>query len=200
MKPRFDEAPVLVKALELERRLNDLAIHKAKCDCPEGKCDCKDCPSCGSKMNKMGCMKMGCGGKMAKAEDCPKCGSKMNKMGCMKMGCGGKMAKAEDCPKCGSKMNKMGCMKMGCNEKMAKAQPGYKAEKISDVNPHMVTETGGQTRTAYYTTNGKTIESEDAKKKPKKKDATSLESLGNRLNPHSGTGAEREDTAGEKGL
>jgi len=174
MKPRFDEAPVLVKALELERRLNDLAIHKAKCDCPEGKCDCKDCPSCGSKMNKMGCMKMGCGGKMAKAEDCPKCGSKMNKMGCMKMGCGGKMAKA---------------------------QPGYKAEKISDVNPHMVTETGGQTRTAYYTTNGKTIESEDAKKKPKKKDAsTSLESLGNRLNPHSGTGAEREDTAGEKGL
>tara|TARA_R110002072_G_scaffold36336_8_gene107156 strand:+ start:4526 stop:4969 length:444 start_codon:yes stop_codon:yes gene_type:complete len=147
MKPRFDEAPVLVKALELERRLNDLAIHKAKCDCPEGKCDCKDCPSCGSKMNKMGCMKMGCGGKMSKAE------------------------------------------------------PGFKAEKISDVNPHMVTETGGQTRTAYYTTNGKTIESEDAKKKPKKKDAsTSLESLGNRLNPHSGTGAEREDTAGEKGL
>ncbi len=147
MKPRFDEAPVLVKALELERRLNDLAIHKAKCDCPEGKCNCKDCPSCGSKMNKMGCMKMGCGGKMAKAE------------------------------------------------------PGFKAEKISDVNPHMVTETGGQTRTAYYTTNGKTIESEDAKKKPKKKDtSTSLESLGNRLNPHSGTGAEREDTAGEKGL
>lgn len=92
-------------------------------------------------------------------------------------------------------------MKMGCGGKMAKAEPGFKAEKISDVNPHMVTETGGQTRTAYYTTNGKTIESEDAKKKPKKKDTTtSLESLGNRLNPHSGTGAEREDTAGEKGL
>lgn len=136
MKPRFDEAPVLVKALELERRLNDLAIHKAK-------------------------------------YDCPKCGSKMNKMGCMKMGCGGKMAKAE---------------------------PGFKAEKISDINPHMVTETGGQTRTAYYTTNGKTIESEDAKKKPKKKDATSLETLSSKLNPHSGTGVEREDTAGEKGL
>jgi|TARA_X000001382_G_scaffold101987_1_gene76693 hypothetical protein len=146
MKPRFDEAPVLVKALELERRLNDLAIHKAKCDCPEGKCDCEDCPKCGSKMNKMGCMKMGCGGKMAKAE------------------------------------------------------PGFKAEKISDINPHMVTETGGQTRTAYYTTNGKTIESEDAKKKPKKKDATSLETLSSKLNPHSGTGVEREDTAGEKGL
>ena len=38
------------------------------------------------------------------------------------------------------------------------------------------------------------------KKKPKKKDATSLETLSSKLNPHSGTGVEREDTAGEKGL
>ena len=179
MKPRFDEAPVLVKALELERRLNELAIHKAK-----------DCPSCkGGKLDKMGnCMKMGCGGKMAKADMATKDKYCMKNFG----------KKYSECSEKQKSQCDKACAK---DDKMAKAQPGYKAEKISDVNPHMVTETGGQTRTAYYTTNGKTIESEDAKKKPKKKDtSTSLESLGNRLNPHSGTGAEREDTAGEKGL
>ena len=141
MKPRAVENGYLVKALELERRLNHL--EKAKCDCGEEPCKCKDCPKCGSKMNKMGCMKMGCGGKMAKAE------------------------------------------------------PGFTAEKISNVNPSFHAESGGQTKSGYFTTNGKTIESEDAKPKRAKDDKkVDMGKLGGRMNPHAGTGVEREDSAG----
>ena len=112
------------------------------------------------------------------------------------------LEKAENCPKCkNGKLNKAGnCMKMGCGGKMEKAQPGFVPEKISDTDPRMVTETGGQTRTAPYTTNGKTIEVEDVKNpKAKKKDKSqvNVEALSDRLNPHSGTGADREDAAGE---
>ena len=179
MKPRFEAISyevknMLEKAEEINTRLD--LLEKAKCDCGKKPCECKDCPKCGSKMNKMG--------------------------GCMKMDCNGKMAKAEDCPKCGSKMNKMGgCMKMDCNGKMAKAaiedpKPLPK-EKITDVNPHLVTESGGQTKTAYYTTNGNTIEYEDGKPKRDKHDKkVDLSKLGGRMNPHAGTGAEREDAEG----
>ena len=142
MKPRPVESQYLAKAIELEQRLD--AIEKAKCDCGKAPCECKDCPKCGSKMNKMG--------------------------GCMKMGCGGKMEKAE---------------------------PGFKTEKITDVNPHFLAESGGQTRNAYYTTNGKTIEAEDAPKKKKPKEATNMEQLASRMNPHEGSGVEREDSAGD---
>ena len=59
--------------------------------------------------------------------------------------------------------------KMGCGGKMEKAEPGYKAEKITDVNPAFMAESGGQTKSGYFTTNGKTIETEDAKKTKKGK-------------------------------
>ena len=70
MKPRFEAISyevknMLEKAEEINTRLN--LLEKAKCDCGKEPCKCKDCPKCGSKMNKAGCMKMGCGGKMAKA-------------------------------------------------------------------------------------------------------------------------------------
>ncbi len=115
------------------------------------------------------------------------------------------LEKADDCPKCkGGKLNKMGqCMKMGCGGKMAKADPladpkPLPKEKITDVNPHMVTESGGQTKTAYYTTNGNTIEYEDGKPKRDKHDKkVDLSKLGGRMNPHAGTGVEREDNQGE---
>ena len=200
MKPRFEAISYEVKQmLEKAEKMNSRLelLEKGKCDCGKKPCECKDCPKCGSKMNKMGgCMKMDCGGKKAKAEKCPKCGSKMNKM----CGCGGKMAKAEKCPSCGGKMEKGGCMKMECN-KMAKAaiedpKPLPK-EKITDVNPHLVTESGGQTKTSYYTTNGNTIEYEDGKPKRAKHDKkVDLGKLGGRMNPHAGTGAEREDAEG----
>ena len=110
------------------------------------------------------------------------------------------LLKGEDCPKCkGGKLNKMGqCMKMGCGGKMAKAEPGFKAEKISDVNPSFHAESGGQTKSGYFTTNGKTIETEDAKpKRAKDNKKVDLGKLGGRMNPHIGTGVEREDSAGE---
>ena len=108
--------------------------------------------------------------------------------------------KAEKCPDCGSKMNKMGgCMKMDCpnSNKMEKAEPGFKAEKITDVNPAFYAESGGQTKSGYFTTNGRTIETEDAPKKKKPKEAVDTQRLGSRMNPHEGGGAEREDSAGE---
>jgi len=80
---------------------------------------------------------------------------------------------------------------------LEKSSPGFEPEKIDDVNPHMVTETGGQTRTAHYNTNGKTIEVNDAKSRKKDAKEVKLEALAGRMNPHAGTGAEREDTAGE---
>lgn len=104
----------------------------------------------------------------------------------------------KDCPNCGSKMNKMGgCMKMGCGGKMAKAEPGFKPEKITDVNPAFMAESGGQTKSGYFTTNGRTIETEDAPKKKKGKDATNMEQLSTRMNPHAGGGVDREDAMGE---
>jgi len=155
MKPRPVENGYLVKALELERRLNHL--EKAKCDCGEEPCKCKDCPKCGSKMNKMGCMKMGCGGKMDSRQ-----------------------TQLPD-----------------FDPAMKKAQPGFTEEKISNVNPSFHAESGGQTKSGYFTTNGRTIQTEDAKpKRAKDNKKVDLGKLGGRMNPHAGTGVEREDSAG----
>jgi len=107
----------------------------------------------------------------------------------------GMAQKAEkDCPKCGSKINKAGmCKAEGCGN-MAKAQPGFPPEKITDVNPHFVAESGGQTKSGYFTTNGKTIETEDGKPKRKKADSKiNMERLSSRQNPHSDTGVVREE-------
>tara|TARA_R100000458_G_scaffold56488_1_gene61456 strand:- start:436 stop:1008 length:573 start_codon:yes stop_codon:yes gene_type:complete len=106
--------------------------------------------------------------------------------------------KAEkDCPSCkDGKLDKAGMCKAGCvpSHKMAKAQPGFKPEKITDINPHFVAESGGQTKSGYFTTNGKTIETEDAKPKRKKADSKiNMERLSSRQNPHSDTGVVREE-------
>jgi len=77
---------------------------------------------------------------------------------------------------------------------MAKAQPGFPPEKITDVNPHFVAESGGQTKSGYFTTNGKTIETEDGKPKRKKHDSkVNMDKLSSRQNPHSDTGVVREE-------
>lgn len=144
MKPRYNEAPLLTKAIELEERLN--ALIKAK-----------ECPTCKNK-------------------DC--------------------VCKGKDCPSCGEKLDKAGMCKMGC--KMEKAEPGFKPEKITDINPSFHAESGGQTKSGYFTTNGRTIETEDAKPKRKKESKdVDVKNLGSKMNPHEGTGVEREDTAGE---
>ena len=82
--------------------------------------------------------------------------------------------------------------------RIEKAEPGFQTEKISDINPHMMTETGGQTRTAHFHTNGKTIDTEDVKNTGSKSEKTNIESLSNKLNPHDGGGVEREVTSGGK--
>ncbi len=107
--------------------------------------------------------------------------------------------KAEkDCPSCkDGKLDKAGMCKAGCTEghKMVKAQPGFPPEKITDVNPHFVAESGGQTKSGYFTTNGKTIETEDAKPKRKKHDSkVNMDKLSSRQNPHSDTGVVREES------
>jgi|TARA_R100001460_G_scaffold1317_6_gene5082 hypothetical protein len=216
MKPRYEEMSyettvLFEKAHQLSSRLNLLEKasmaekdkycmknfgkkysecsekQKAQCDKAHGKVEKgKDCPDC--KNNDCPTCKM------EKAEKCPSCGEKMEKGACMKMGCGGKMEKAEKCPSCGGKMEKGACMKMGCGGKMAKAQPGFKPEKITDVNPHFVAESGGQTKSGYFTTNGRTIETEDAKPKKKKLESKfNMERLSSRQNPHSDTGVVREE-------
>jgi hypothetical protein len=90
--------------------------------------------------------------------------------------------------------DKGGCMKMGCGGKMAKAQPGFAPEKITDINPHFVAESGGQTKSGYFTTNGRTIITEDGKPKRKKLDSKiDMARLSSRQNPHSDTGVVREE-------
>tara|TARA_R110000744_G_scaffold74618_5_gene148954 strand:- start:1921 stop:2478 length:558 start_codon:yes stop_codon:yes gene_type:complete len=179
MKPRFEAISyevknMLEKAEEINTRLD--LLEKAKCDCGKTPCECKKGEKCDCGKTPCQCVKKakcGCEGD-CNCKDCPKCGSKMNKAGCMKMGCGGKMAKAA----------------------IEDPKPLPK-EKITDVNPHLVTESGGQTKTAYYTTNGNTIEYEDGKPKRDKHDKkVDLSKLGGRMNPHAGTGAEREDAEG----
>ena len=82
---------------------------------------------------------------------------------------------------------------------MAKAEPGYKTEKITNVNPHFVAESGGQTKSGYFTTNGRTIETEDAKPKKKTDKAFNTEKLSQRMNPHEGGGVEREESFDKSG-
>jgi len=150
MKPRFEQqsyevTQLIEKASVMKNRISVLEKAKTCKDCDKTPCDCKDCPECGGKMNKMGCMKMGCGGKMYKAEE---------------------------------------------EYKLPK-------QKITDVNPELHSESGGQTRNAYYTTNGISIESEDVKpKRSKDGKKTDLQGLGKKMNPHEGSGADKENFMG----
>ena len=109
-------------------------------------------------------------------------------------------ASEKDCPSCkNGKLNKAGmCKADGCGY-MQKAQPGFKSEPIKESSPHFVSETGGQTANQHFTTNQRPLETEDAPKPKNKKakESVSMEGLGRKLNPHEGTGAEREDASGE---
>lgn len=81
-------------------------------------------------------------------------------------------------------------------DRLEKAQPGFTEEKITDINPHMVTETGGQTRTAHYHTNGKTIETDEVKNTGARDEKVSIDKLSGKMNPHEGGGVDREVNAG----
>ena len=165
VKPRFEQrsyeiTQLIEKAAGFEKRISQL--EKAE----------------GHKEKIISCLKKK--GGAASLEECAKeCG-----------------VSTEECKKI---IKEMDNMKMGCGGKMEKAEGEFRLpkEKITDVHPEIHSESGGQTRNAYYTTNGTSIESEVAKPKRKKDDKkTDVEGLGRRMNPHEGGGAEKENFMG----
>ena len=108
---------------------------------------------------------------------------------------------SKKCPECGEAMNKMGgCMKSGCDRhKMdvekseAGSQPGF--ETSFDSNPGGVmfmAESGGQTRSAYYTTNQYLYGGEDVANKGATSESITMDKLSGQLNPHDGGGVDRQ--------
>tara|TARA_R100001129_G_C5309003_1_gene244632 strand:- start:359 stop:1069 length:711 start_codon:yes stop_codon:yes gene_type:complete len=104
---------------------------------------------------------------------------------------------SEMCPECGKEKNKMGCMKMGCKMDVEKseagAQPGF--ETSYDSNPSGVmfmAESGGQTRSAYYTTNQYLYGGDDVANKGSTSESVSFDKLSGQLNPHDGNGVDRQ--------
>lgn len=98
--------------------------------------------------------------------------------------------KADKCPECGSKLEKGNCMmKAGCTmSKYGAVQKGehHKAQSF-DFNPghvQFMSETGGQTFNAYYTTNQSLLDSEDVANKGATSQSVNLEPLNARQNPH----------------
>lgn len=77
------------------------------------------------------------------------------------------------------------------------AQPGFNTS--FDTKPQdiaFVSESGGQTRNAYYTTNQHLLDSDDVANKGATSVSISLEKLASMLNPHEGGGASRLDDGG----
>ena len=194
MKPRPVENGYFAKAIELEQRLERLMKadeeHKKKLvACLKKKGGAASLEECAKE----------CG---VSSKECKKIISNMDNVqisphGDVILTDGLKKGEEGKCPSCGTKLEKGGCMKMDCGGKMAKAEPGFKPEKITDINPAFYAESGGQTKSGYFTTNGRTIETEDAPKKKKGKESSDMERLSSRMNPHDGGGAERLDSAGE---
>jgi hypothetical protein len=114
----------------------------------------------------------------------------------------GKVEKGNEmCPECGEAMNKMGgCMKTGCvphkmdvEKSEAGVQPGF--ETSYDSNPSGVmfmAESGGQTRSAYYTTNQYLYGGDDVANKGSTSESVSFDKLSGQLNPHDGNGVDRQ--------
>jgi len=223
MKPRFEEATYLKKARELALRIDKLELKKE-----EGKDKEKKLISCLKKKGGAASLQECADACGVSTSECKKMIAGMSNVQISKygdvvltdglseeeldkMGCGGKMSKADMATKDKYCMKNFGKKYSECSKKqkaqcdkahgkMEKAEPGYKAEKITDVNPHFVAESGGQTKSGYFTTNGKTIETEDAKKTKKGKESANMEALSSAQNPHEGGGVEREIAAGGKEL
>tara|TARA_R100000234_G_C4999803_1_gene179767 strand:+ start:995 stop:1777 length:783 start_codon:yes stop_codon:yes gene_type:complete len=112
----------------------------------------------------------------------------------------GKVEKGRKCPECDEKMNKMGCTKMGCkmNGKMQKSmeagsQPGFTTSFDSSPGGVMfLAESGGQTRSAYYTTNQYPYNAEDVANKGAMSESVSFDGLAPKLNPHDAGGVDRQ--------
>ena len=102
-----------------------------------------------------------------------------------------RVEKAEKCP-CGS-----GKPQAKCCPDFKKAQPKYETTFNTEPQGNMfVSETAGQTRSAYYTTNQHLLDSHDVANKGTTSQSFSLESLSGKLNPHAGSGVERLTSGG----
>ena len=99
----------------------------------------------------------------------------------------------EKCPECGAKMEKGACMKMGCGAKMQKAEPGFSTTfGFEPQNIMFASESGGQTRHAYYSTNQYVINSQDVTNKGGQSSSINFDGLSAQLNPHDGGGVDRQ--------
>ena len=219
MKPRPVENEYLAKAIELEQRLDRLQKadeeHKKKlvaCLKKKGGAasleECADAcgvskSECKGIINSMDNVQISRHGDVVLTDGLND--EELEKAGCMPSH---KMVKADMATKDKYCMKNFGKKYSECSEKqkaqcdkvhgkMTKAEPGFKPEKITDINPAFYAESGGQTKSGYFTTNGRTIETEDAPKKKKGKESSDMERLSSRMNPHDGGGAERLDSAGE---
>ena len=217
MKPRPVENGYFAKAIELEQRLERLMKadeeHKKKlvaCLKKKGGAasleECADAcgiskSECKGVINSMDNVQISRHGDVVLTDGLSD--EELEKAGCVKM-----VKKADMATKDKYCMKNFGKKYSECSEKqkaqcdkvhgkMTKAEPGFKPEKITDINPAFYAESGGQTKSGYFTTNGRTIETEDAPKKKKGKESSDMERLSSRMNPHDGGGAERLDSAGE---
>ena len=125
--------------------------------------------------------------KEAADNDCEECKGKGKDCKC-----------SEKCPECGEKMNKMGCKMGSCGAKMEKsaeagAQPGFTTSFDSNPgNVMFLAESGGQTRSAYYTTNQYPYNAEDVTNKGSISESFNMESISGKMNPHDGGGVDRQ--------
>ena len=106
---------------------------------------------------------------------------------------------SKKCPECGEDMNKGACMKMGCGGKMnvekseMGTQPGFTTSYDSNPGGVMfMAESGGQTRSAYYTTNQYLYGGEDVANKGATSESITMDKLSGQLNPHDGGGVDRQ--------
>lgn len=128
--------------------------------------------------------------KLEKAK-CPHCDGDAPRSECI---CGKTEKGSKKCPECGQAMNKMGgCMKAGCGTKMQKAEPGFSTTfGFEPQNIMFASESGGQTRNAYYSTNQHLITSQDVANKGSQSSSVNFDGLSGQLNPHDGGGADRQ--------
>ena len=102
-------------------------------------------------------------------------------------------AKDKKCPKCDKLLSECGCDKKGYGKMgyMEKSQPDYTGHKEgSTVGPsHFMTETGGQVKTALYSTNQSTIDFDTVANKGATKEEINVDSI--HMNPHDKTGVDR---------
>ena len=123
------------------------------------------------------------------SKKCPECGEDMNKGACMKMGRGGKMGD----PNPSDDERAFRDRERDFQKSEAGSQPGFATSFNSDPGGVMfMAESGGQTRSAYYTTNQYLYGGEDVANKGATSESITMDKLSGQLNPHDGGGVDRQ--------